>query len=53
MSNFYGIGCPSGVLTITYTVTTEPTTNADGTVVPGGSVEKSFTREIVFTQEDT
>ncbi len=53
ISNFYGIGCPSGVLTITYTVTTEPTTNADGTVVPGGTVEKSFTREIVFTQEDT
>ncbi len=52
MSNFYGIGCPSGILTITYTVTTEPTTNADGTVVPGGTVEKSFTREIVFTQED-
>ena len=52
MSNFYGIGCPSGILTITYTVTTEPTTIADGTVVPGGTVEKSFTREIVFTQED-
>ncbi len=52
MSNFYGIGCPSGILTVTYTVTTEPTTNADGTVVPGGTVEKSFTREIVFTQED-
>lgn len=53
ISNFYGIGCPSGILTVTYTVTTEPTTNADGTVVPGGTVEKSFTREIVFTQEDT
>ncbi len=52
ISNFYGIGCPSGILTVTYTVTTEPTTNADGTVVPGGTVEKSFTREIVFTQED-
>ena len=52
ISNFYGIGCPSGILTVTYTVTTEPTTNADGTVVPGGTVEKSFTREIIFTQED-
>ena len=52
ISNFYGIGCPLGILTVTYTVTTEPTTNADGTVVPGGTVEKSFTREIVFTQED-
>ena len=52
-ANFYGIGCPSGTLTITYTVTTEPTTDPDGKVSPGTSVEKSFTRDITFTQEDT
>ena len=52
-SNFYGIGCPSGILTITYTVTTEPTTDSNGNVIPGTTVEKSFTREITFTQEDT
>ena len=51
MSNFYGIGCPSGVLTITYTANTE-TTNENGETVHS-TVEKSFTREIVFTQEDT
>ena len=56
-ANFYGIGCPSGTLTITYTVTTESTTqtdeNGNTVTVPGNSVEKSFTREITFTQEDT
>ena len=52
-SNFYGIGCPSGILTVTYTVTTEPTTDSNGNVIPGTTVEKSFTREIIFTQEDT
>ena len=51
--NFYGIGCPSGILTVTYTVTTEPTTDSNGNVIPGTTVEKSFTREITFTQEDT
>ncbi len=55
-ANFYGIGCPSGILTITYTVTTESTTttDADGNTVttPGTTVERSFTREIGFIQED-
>ena len=51
ISNFYGIGCPSGVLTITYTANTE-TTNENGETVHS-TVEKSFTREIIFTQEDT
>jgi len=55
-ANFYGISCPSGVLTMTYTVTTESTTTIgeDGNTVtnPGTSVEKSFTREIQFTQEE-
>ncbi len=55
-ANFYGIGCPSGILTITYTVTTESTTTTDenGNTIttPGTTVEKSFTREIGFIQED-
>ncbi|MBO4609794.1 MAG: Stk1 family PASTA domain-containing Ser/Thr kinase [Lachnospiraceae bacterium] len=50
-SNFYGIGCPSGILTITYTANTE-TVDENGQTVHG-TVEKSFTREIIFTQEDT
>jgi serine/threonine-protein kinase len=55
-ANFYGIGCPSGTLTITYTVPGEPvtTTDANGqtTTTSGPAIEKSFTREITFTQED-
>ena len=55
-ANFYGIGCPSGTLTITYTVPGEPvtTTDANGqtTTTSGPAIEKSFTREITFIQED-
>ncbi len=51
-ANFYGIGCPSGVLTITYTVIGDPVIDENGNSTPGSPIEKSFTREIVFTQED-
>ena len=55
-ANFYGIGCPTGILTITYTVPGEPvsSTDAEGNTVstPGPAIEKSFTREITFIQED-
>ncbi|MCR4791391.1 MAG: Stk1 family PASTA domain-containing Ser/Thr kinase [Lachnospiraceae bacterium] len=51
-ANFYGIGCPSGVLTITYTVIGEPVIDENGNSTPGTPIERSFTREIIFTQED-
>ncbi len=54
-ANCYGISSPKGVLTFTYTVTTESTTTTDetGTVVtiPGETLTKSFTRAVTFERE--
>ncbi len=54
-ANCYGITSPKGVITFTYTVTTESTTTTDetGTVVtiPGETLTKSFTRAVTFERE--
>ena len=54
-ANCYGISSPSGVITFSYTVTTESSTTTDesGTVitVPGQTLTKSFTRTVTFERE--
>ena len=54
-ANCYGISSPSGVITFTYTVTTESSTTTDesGTVItiPGETLTKSFTRTVTFERE--
>jgi len=54
-ANCYGISSPSGVITFTYTVTTENSTTTDesGTVItiPGETLTKSFTRTVTFERE--
>ncbi len=56
--NFYGLSSSAGTITITYTVTTEGTTTTDPetgetTSTPGGTEERSFTRRVEFTRDDT
>lgn len=55
-ANGSGIPSPHGVITFTYTVTTEGTTIVDPetgaeTTVPGTTEEKTFTRDIEFVKE--
>lgn len=54
-ANYYGITSPRGIITFTYTVTTESTTatnEAGETVtIPGTTETKSFTRAVEFVQE--
>lgn len=54
-ANCYGIASSKGVITFSYTVTTESTTTTDesGTVVtiPGETLTKSFTRTVTFERE--
>ena len=49
--NAHGLSSSGGTLTLTYTVTTQPTTAADGTAIAGTTEEKTVTRRIEFTVE--
>lgn len=49
--NAYGLGSSGGTLTLTYTVTTPPTTDENGTAVSGTTEEKTVTRRVEFTVE--
>ncbi len=50
-ANYFGLSSGSGTLTLTYTVTTDPTTDEDGNTVPGTSESKTITRKVEFTAE--
>ncbi len=55
-ANGSGIPSPSGIITFTYTVTTEGTTTVDPdtgeeVITPGTTEEKTFTRTIEFVKE--
>ena len=51
-TNFSGIKCSGGTVTLVYTVTGEPTINTDtGETIPGDEIEKVVNRRIEFTVE--
>lgn len=50
-TNHNNLTSSGGTLTVTYTVTKDSTVDESGTVIPGGTETKSFTRRIEFTPQ--
>ncbi len=50
-TNHNNLTSSGGTLTVTYTVTKDSVVDENGTVIPGGTESKSFTRRIEFTPQ--
>lgn len=50
-ANFFNLKVSGGTLTLEYSITGEPTTDAEGNTVPGQPVPKTITRRIDFIAE--
>ncbi|MCQ2539104.1 MAG: Stk1 family PASTA domain-containing Ser/Thr kinase [Acetatifactor sp.] len=50
-ANYTNLNASSGKLTLTYTVTSDPTVDEEGNTIPGESETKTITREVAFTVE--